>query len=145
MITLEPITDKLYLLELLQKDNLFVNIFGSNDLAEIQNTATFQGWFKAIENHNLLGIINIRHFAGNCFMFHAGIYKQFRGLKSEQYLTDILKNLKNISPGAKFIATVNETNKLAARYLTRAGFKKTMIMPNGGTNNQDLFIFAENN
>lgn len=130
MISLIPIFDIDELKTLFNKDDLYKSVLGTDTLdnwtPDVQNIL----WFKAINNNKTIGVIFFRVICSNCLAFHAGVYKEFRGVNSSGYLKECL-NIVRKDSNMSFVTMLNSNQLAAKKAVEAAGFIYKTTIKNG--------------
>lgn len=146
MIVLQFLVDPVKIKEALEEDNIYQNIF---DVKSIDNLDTvfanldLYKFFYIKDNELTIGILILKMFASNCYSFHGGIYKPYRGKDTPKNILTCLSILKYIDPQVQFMTTINSKNKLAIRLLHSMKFIHKTTIKKATLENDDILIFAE--
>lgn len=132
-VRLEQITDQEQIRAALKKDDIYLGCYQAprlnNIIDNIRFDTTTSVWFKVFDEYgNNIGLLLIKSFCGSAHIFHGGIYKEFRGKKSPEYVREALQILKNQYP-VTFITTVLESNKAANKLVTKMMYTKIWSLP----------------
>ncbi len=134
MLKLQHLPNKEEIYEYLKKDNIYKNILGLDNLDKYVYNNTTEMCCLMLDNAQIVGIILLKPVLKGYMCLHGGIYKEFRGSKSLQYVKQLKKQLKKIVYPNLLITTVPETNRLANKLVEAAGFKFKKTFINNGIN-----------
>lgn len=141
MIQLVPILNKQDIKFWLFHDNLAKSIIQTDDLSSWNPpTERVNYYLLTNEGMNPIGVFILESFNTNAFIFHAGLYKKYRGVNSMHWLREVLNNLKEMFPGKKFFTPIPTSNKPCISLVTKCGLIKKCVLPDASTEG-DLILF----
>jgi len=126
MLKLEYIKSAEHVKHLLLRDNLYMQIMGVKEYVPVDLEQVKV--LLATENDNSIGVIILQPSINNTVIFHAGLYKEYRGIKTVWYLKKCLKILKPLVFPFHIITLVPEDNKLAIAVDKKVFKYKTKII-----------------
>lgn len=140
MLRFKRLTDIDSIKEIVKKDNLYKSVLNIDDLEEWIPEPTY-GWYAGYEHDELVGFLLLVKESKNSMSFHAGLYKEYRGVGSE-YLSKIIAQMHVNLPNYQLWTKTLENNKAAIKCLEQNNFEKTGYIPNVH-DNLSYLIYSE--
>lgn len=142
MIELIRLSDIIEIKYLLLKDDLYLGILGPSQSKDFDlNFLSTRVVYKAIDEDKIVGLFIIKEFINNCLCFHGGVFKEFRGSKTGDYIrqcVDLVKKEFN----CEIIAPILKTNEAAIKAIKKANFIEKTELKNAAKEG-DVLIFGE--
>lgn len=141
MINALPTQDLYEIKTCLAKDNIYKQILEIDSLDNWVPDLYHTLWILPCLEHKEIGIMCFQQFSTNTLIFHGGLFKQYRGMNSKNWLQEILAKLRQTND-FQYITTVLTHNKLAQKLLKQSNFKQIGYIKNGSKKG-DLILYGE--
>jgi hypothetical protein len=137
MTSLAAVKDRAEISSLLEKDDLFKEIYQVDEwhpsIISLQHS-----YYKVIDNKKLVGIFMVSSESKTSLSFHGGVFKKYRG-DTTRIVTNILKQIKKHLPNFVIWTKVSSNNPMALGLVKSLGCREFGRLPMAVDKNELIF------